>query len=307
VGAGASYGAGPVDPEPPPLGDKLLGQLRRACPDTWGQLLDNDEIATFEGASTGPQFEDGMRLLWQRRDRRIEPLLVDLALYFAKFRPTGRPNCYCRLAGTLYRFGVGFVVCSLNYDCIFELTLAANGLRVQHFGSDQVPSDGTITFVKPHGSCNYLAPGTRDVKDSHLGGWAMVESATDDPLAFEVVDPVTLEELYRGQKLSTPPVISLYERDKFSPVIPKTVAMLREWWCEKALEADIILTIGVRPVLQDEHVWGPIIASSAEVWFVGDGEDQLRSEIPSRLDVVGPYFSDAIPLLKQRLHDATRA
>lgn len=44
---------------------------------------------------------------------------------------------------------------------------------------------------------------------------------------------------------------------------------------------DII--IGARPLFADTHIWDPIIASEAEVWYIGGASDESYSELKSRV------------------------
>lgn len=80
--------------------------------------------------------------------------------------------------------------------------------------------------------------------------------------------------------------------------------MIREKWAQGAASADVILAIGARPVLADDHIWGPVIGSSATVWFVGGREDAysaLEDAIEGRLQHLASRFDLAIPILRRRL------
>jgi len=54
VGAGASYGAGNVDPHQPPLGKDLFDKLKSEMPDPWGDLPGDIQCALEK------DFENGM-------------------------------------------------------------------------------------------------------------------------------------------------------------------------------------------------------------------------------------------------------
>jgi hypothetical protein len=84
-GAGASTGAGDVDPFPPPLGGGLYDELLSQFPETWGALAD-DEKSVLGGGGEG--FEAGMKLLWEKYDERAWRALIDMGIYFSRFRPT---------------------------------------------------------------------------------------------------------------------------------------------------------------------------------------------------------------------------
>jgi len=81
--------------------------------------------------------------------------------------------------------------------------------------------------------------------------------------------------------------------------------MIRGKWAQGAASADVILAIGARPMLDDHHIWNPIIDSSAVVWFVGGREDDayslLEKEIGNRLVHLASTFEAVISVLQRRL------
>src|SRR5665213_3074620 len=104
VGAGASYGAFDADDLRPPLGDSLFTELVAKFPHTWGALTDS-VVEIFSSRDHG--FERGMGELWAHDDGRVQPLLLDLAMYFAPMRPpTFGVNRYANLAARLHDRGL---------------------------------------------------------------------------------------------------------------------------------------------------------------------------------------------------------
>jgi hypothetical protein len=155
-GAGASKGAGAIDPFPPPLGGCLYDELVEAFHDTWG-ALEEDERDTFGG--DGPGFEAGMQLLWEKFDARASPAIVDMAIYFSRFRPPlDQSDCYSRLMISLNALGLVENVCAatLNYECLLEVAAARAGLAINYGGEGR---PGVLGLLKPHGSCNFLIGG----------------------------------------------------------------------------------------------------------------------------------------------------
>ena len=92
-GAGASYGAGSILPEQPPLGFQLYPILENLCPSTWGSLPQNIKDAFHNGNN----FEFGMRLVYEQFGSFIPNLMRDLAVYFVQFRPQNKATLYCKL------------------------------------------------------------------------------------------------------------------------------------------------------------------------------------------------------------------
>jgi hypothetical protein len=305
IGAGASYGAGGIGPERPPLGGELFDRLRRAFPASWGELLADDEIDAFMG---DPPFERGMKMLWEMGDRRAQRLIIDMALYFARFRPDMSRNHYAALIRMLVLSGSGLAFCSLNYECVFEQVMAHLGYGLMNLGPpDRLPS---FLLQKPHGSCNYIDPMTRNVTNTTFAGPATyVYREAPSPNDVEVVPCAEVAEIYDAVGLSIPPAMSLYEPRKHSPVNPSLFEMVRTAWQGNALAADVILTVGARPVFEDHHIWDAVISASSPVWFVG-GQDavfqELRSRMGGRLVPIADTFDAALPVLYRRLPAALR-
>lgn len=297
-GAGASYGAGPVEPANPPLGAGLYEELRRAYPQTWGEQIHSDEHALL---IADPPFEQGMAAIWAKREVRVQELLTDMAFYFTRFRPGG-VTWYARLLQVLWNTGnLGTTVfCSLNYECIFERVVWASGLTIQTFKGPVGPAGAVaaIPLLKPHGSCNYVMPNVQNFRQIRMSS-----SGAYYQWPLDVVDPDQLESLYPDPP-SMPPALSIYEPEKSSPVGSQVIQAVRDNWREVASDADLVICIGARPVTQDPHIWDPIIESKADVWFVG-GRDpdfgRLTWSLGDRMSHLADYFDDAVPEIQQRL------
>jgi hypothetical protein len=300
LGAGASYGCGPVTPTAPPLGAQLYDALRDRFPETWGTLITPDEDTAFR---SDPPFEKGMGELWETNDERTQRLIIDLALFFAEFAPAGPDNRYGDLLDILRRRHLlgASVFASLNYDCLFELTAGTRGLNVDH--TSGMPHTDRLTLLKPHGSCNFVMRGLgegivmRNVVLSHVGSYY------EGPI--EPRHPSSVAGLY-AEGPSIPPAISLYSPGKPSPIAGTAIGQMRDRWRTWVAGADPVVVIGARVVLDDGHVWEPIIANSrASVWFVGDpvGADfsDFAERLEGRLTQLAPRFDEAIPIIDRRL------
>jgi len=220
IGAGASFGAGGIAPHRPPLGAELFDRLQKEFPDSWVSLLDDDERKAFRGDPPDPPFETGMKMLWENNDERLPRLLIDMAIYFSRFRPDGSPNCYAallQLLMTTSRIDVFF--CSLNYECVFEQIAEQVGLDLINLGRGRREEGRRACLYKPHGSCNYIDRVTRNVRGTfgqtfHSYVYRDHPALTD----FEVLNCPDVETLY-DTGVTVPPVMSLYEPTKHSPLI----------------------------------------------------------------------------------------
>lgn len=93
---------------------------------------------------------------------------------------------------------------------------------------------------------------------------------------------------------------------KHDAVAPTEIVAMRDAWVEAARKADVIVTVGARPVLADEHTWSPVLKPKAAVWFVGNEDEELshfRSAVGTkRLKPVAEKISPgAHPLERLRL------
>ena len=80
-GAGATYGSEAVAPSIPPLGADLFDELRAAYPQAWGTIPDEQR------PSFVPNFELGMRDVWESGSHTGPTLVRCMAHYFTRFRP----------------------------------------------------------------------------------------------------------------------------------------------------------------------------------------------------------------------------
>jgi hypothetical protein len=116
-----------------------------------------------------------------------------------------------------------------------------------------------------------------------------------------------VRKLY-AEDFAVPPIMSMYTKNKHSPVGRTFLDVVRRRWREWVGTCSAILVIGARPVLWDEHIWTPIIDSHVQVWFVG-GQDtnyvELDKQLGTRLHYIGATFSGSMPAIRRRLDDLT--
>jgi hypothetical protein len=297
IGAGASYGCGEVTPSTPPLGAELYDRLRRTFPGSWGALTPDLDSKFRE------EFEDGMALFWHdHNDDRLRQLLIEMGIYFARFCPAEESvDAYSTLGRALLdtRLQQTTAFATLNYECILDAALSRLGLLVAYF--DTEPSDRRVPLWKVHGACNLVAD---------LGSTLIVESGFSGAEHY-VEAPITslpLEALpyhfYGARASPFPPAMSLFAPGKHSPVVPEAIEQSREYWAAWVRGSEVVLVVGASPMLADEHVWQPVIEADAAVWYVGGTERDFgafETEVGQRLDVLGPYFAEALPEIMARL------
>lgn len=308
LGAGASYGAWRDSQSPtPPLGDGLFERLAGAFPNTWGSLSEA-QVAAFSDDDPGLGFETGMARLWRddlQGAQRAQPLLTDMAIYFAKFRlPVDQPNCYTQLLSGLARIGLigeRLAVATLNYECLLDL--AAAELRIFPNPYPVPPCRGALTAWKPHGACNLVVKPVAD------GAWVNITIGQCQAylvgagIPLVPVHPDQVISLYENQ-VNIPPAMSMYAPGKESPVAPEYIDQSRALWLEWSRNAAVAVVVGARPNFDDAHVWSGITDGASDVWFVGDDESaaKLRAAIgEGRVTHLGSRFHEVLPSLCTRL------
>jgi hypothetical protein len=103
---------------------------------------------------------------------------------------------------------------------------------------------------------------------------------------------------------SIPPAMSLFAPGKPNVVAPGLVGHIRDAWSALVGRAKVLVVIGVAPFLADQHVWEPVMASNAPVWYVGrEGGDfeGFTKELGARFTQVGADFGAATDSIVRRL------
>jgi hypothetical protein len=258
-GAGASFGAGGILPEAPPLGGALFDELVFSYPGSWGQLP--GKLSTrFREAG----FEAGMQLVFEEYGLAIPRLMRDMAVYFVQFRPNTRSTLYCRLVRGLIEADVlkNVIFGTLNYECVLEYSLLEAGVPIGYF-PDSIPRDG-VPVWKPHGSCNMFSKSLRAGQSVRYGTGVTWEGGAQAFLDTNRVIEYCLTET------GLAPIMSLYMEGKPLAVSPSVVRQIQQALEQDLLNADAVFVVGVRPVLGDKHIWQPLATSDAPVYYVGD-------------------------------------
>lgn len=292
IGAGASFGAGGIAPGAPPLGAKLYQALRVAFPRTWGNLPKFLEDAF---GPNGTDFEAGMSALIESAGMQATQMQRELGHLLTRYNISQPSIClFVRLATYLGRAlgSRSIMVSSLNYDMLIEEALSIAGVPFRY--CDQIQHASTIAVNKPHGSGNFLPVGGVVAMP---GVYMNAQAVTTNP---------TIEALPRSQALSyyagsnqIPPCMSFF--------MPGKASMTRHWITEAmqkglrdaVLGAEVVITVGVRPLPEDHHIWNPIRDTQAEVLLCcaeaeyQDWRSGFRSAMPTKF--LGSTFDQALP------------
>ena len=257
-GAGASFGAGDIVPERPPLGKQLFGELARYSRSTWGSLPRDVDAAFRE------DFEGGMEVLWTRHSQMVGVLMQQMALYMVQFRPRDPGSTlYCSLAREIKRESATdrVLLSTVNYECVLEHALCGQGLTVSY---GEFPSDGDVTIWKLHGSCNFL-PG-EGVRASR--GVTFTRGVTFEPGVRPTGDLNEVVQFCLGDN-ALPPVMCLFMNEKPTQVAPSFVRAMQQRWQDAIGKAEKIAVVGVHPNAADAHLWNAL-ADAKVLLYIGD-------------------------------------
>lgn len=256
-GAGASHGAGDTLPVPAPLGRDLFPALARLFPGSWGQIPE-EAAALF-----ADDFEAGMATVAEKYGLAVGPLMQKMAIFFSWFTAGNEgSNLYFRLFSEAYRSELvpDLLVSTINYECIAETAANKAGLKVSYFGDVRSDPD-SLALWKLHGSCNFKVAGLEATRGVSYSGVAF-----DGGIEF--LNPPEVRRYYSGDT-ALYPAMALYARSKSIFMAPTIIQNKQKAWAEEVQTASHVIVIGVRPNPADEHIWGPIARTDAEVSFVG--------------------------------------
>jgi hypothetical protein len=293
-GAGASYGAGSVLPEKPPLGFQLYSILEHVYPGTWGALPQNIK----DGFRNSNNFEIGMKLVYEQFGGYIPILMRDMAIYFIQFRPYNKATLYCRLIEDIQKIGLvnRCLFSTLNYECLLEYSLLEHGLPISYFDDANLL---TIPVWKLHGSCNMFS---QSIQASQ--GVFYSTGVTWDGNVQAFLDPNKVIQ-HCLVETGLAPVMSLYMEGKILNVSPSVIKQLQQAWADRVSHANVLFLIGINPNVQDSHIWEPLAKSKAILYFIGD-EKALENWKEARRAGFTEFLSDkfniAYPSIVRRLN-----
>jgi hypothetical protein len=251
LGAGASFGSGP---NMPPLGDKLFAALEAR----------GGQAATLPDALKSKfreRFEVGMAAFDEHVNGNVMRFQRELAHFLAEYSP-GPENVYSRLIRAVGPQRVIFS--SLNYDLLFELS--AGALRLDTVYSSK-KSHANIRLLKLHGSSNFWP----DIGSNQFTNCIFEGNGIDIEAPVKPLNQYdTIQNCLKQDSLA--PAIAMHAEGKEKKVCPSYVNDQQKQWTEAVLEAKKVAVIGTRIYPLDEHVWGTLSTTQADVYYYGVSE-----------------------------------
>jgi hypothetical protein len=207
-------------------------------------------------------FEAGMALFNERHSIRLQEFHREMALFFSSFTPSVE-SFYTALVERFAKKNIIFS--SLNYDMMLEEASRQAGLG---FHYDTIRDYGSVRILKPHGSLNFW-PVFDSMRGCTFEGCAVAFSGPTKPLTRLAARQRCIED----DSLS--PAISMYAKGKQVSVCPEFVLAQQMMFLHSCRTASRILILGVRVMPEDNHIWGPIGESAAEVTYFGGSQDKI--------------------------------
>lgn len=292
-GAGASAGLTGVVPERPPLGGQLFGRLAHHFPGTWG-ALPTSLRATF----LDDGFEEGMAIIFRHHSRNLPALMQHMSLFFSSFDivlSAANLNRYCQLAQLVEDQTLENTLFStLNYDCLFEIACASRRLPFDYFEAPE----GAVPIWKLHGSCNFRSAWINRSR----GASPSAKTSVPDPIEqMEIADARDVWQAAAG----SPPTMSIYLKDGYAQTGHPQIRELQARWGHMVRAAQCVVVVGVRPLPGDDHIWGPLAETPANLIYVGEGAAFRRWAVQYRTggesDFAGSTFDQGFEAIVDAL------
>jgi hypothetical protein len=125
--------------------------------------------------------------------------------------------------------------------------------------------------LKVHGSCNFVTPDLRDWRAQLTSPNSHLECGVEYLPPERVQENLNLK--FSNSNAYYYPVMSLYSSSKDDLLSPVAIRELRRKWAERVSGASLVVTVGVRPVKADRHVWEPVLATQARCAYIGSRKD----------------------------------
>lgn len=255
-GAGASYGSLSAIPKCPPLGADLFQELRIVYPDTWGKLpriLNRKFISNFE---------EGMSLLTNLKpySENIVYYMKELGKYFAQYDIDDDSNLYYKFLNNLDS-PEKYVYSSLNYELLFEAAVKRANLNLSY----EEAKLNELLLLKLHGSVSFIHPEELATFENMklVGVGPMI-----DNMPINIANKEKVIE-FCNSNYSLYPVMCFYMKNKPTQLNPSLIRRLQSKWQQEVMNADRILIIGVKPNLDDQHIWNFLSITNAKIGYIG--------------------------------------
>lgn len=292
-GAGASYGSDNMGT--PPLGSDLFDDLVSFNTSGWGQIpLDLADNFRHD-------FEEGMKILSKSHPHWMPPLQRAMAAYFFNFVPQPS-NLYRKLARGIVRSNWNGTLSTINYERLLELSLIEEGLR-PIFGCSRSNSN-EIELCLPHGCCHLFCESVRG--SSSMVSFAGTMVKTNGPIKG-LSNPTEFQ--LRIQNDAFPPVMSYFEPEKKTTSGASFIDNQWSRFLELVSKASIVGIIGVKVQPSDNHIWDPLVKTSARLMYCSGKRGGQEFDVwskqnrPDNQDItLDGYFADCFDQLCKELN-----
>jgi hypothetical protein len=269
------------------------------------EVLTPEVVAEFSGEG---RFEAAMVRFSDGHSAIVGWMLKDMAKFFAKFRP-GHGNRFTTLLASLGSNVRSCVLATTNYDLLLEYALGANG-----FSSVMAypPPPGAVCLRKLHGSCNFLpAIDTSLWTNVNLASPygrpnLIIENGCDIRLAKSTEEITQFCE----SSNSLPPAIAVYGPGKPALTGVRTIARLQKSFAEAVACASSVIVVGLRVNEEDQHIWGPLAATDAPLFYVAPDRERFEKWAERRGQTKAKWlcarFEDALEPIADLVGNALR-
>lgn len=290
-GAGASKYSGGIN-KMPPLGGELFEELKSNFPKTWGNLS-LDLIKDFENKKVG--FEKPMTKLFNETD--TSQLMKDMALYFSQFNIINKKNLYSKLVSEILNMKLtnNVLLSTINYEGLIEKAIEFCEGRLSY--CFEGIEKKKINLVKLHGSCNFLS------KYAKVSGGGQIIGLTIGGGGIEAIPFEMVNGYHKGDNQLNP-IMAIYAQNKPFQFLPLEIEFITRLWEKSVFLAEKVFIVGVKPNLEDFHIWGPLLKTRAKLYFVFSLEDfnYLRKKTGINEGYLGDTFESTFTKLINELN-----
>ena len=180
---------------------------------------------------------------------------------------------------------------SLNYDILLDRAMRRELGKVCYSPEAMGP-----LLVKPHRSCNMLVDHPNLITPKfilEMKGDGHGELDFPPIPSFET--PRILEELIRNDPI--PPIMRVYATKKYAPVGSSWLKFQQNLLIQYFNSAKAIIVVGVRVNATDDHIWGELMRTSAEVFLVNrdiESRDFLIQKYGNANNWINNYFTESL-------------
>jgi hypothetical protein len=251
LGAGASYGSDDPTITPPLGGISLFNSLTEFDPVGWGKLPE-EQAAIFQD-----DFEKGMVDILNGKSGNELRLQRAMAAFFFNFQPRNT-NLYFDLAKKIKQLKWEGVIATLNYEHLLTVALTETGNHPFFRNKGLIQQDG-IEICFPHGTCNIFCTAVKAHPTS-----VFINCEVDGPIKYVTAPEDFKKEIENN---AIPPVMSYFVPSKDTMSGVSFIKNQRKRLEELIIAAERIGIIGIKVRTHDQHIWGPLSKTDAQITY----------------------------------------